>query len=132
MASRTQVRTDVKDALVNANIQLNGNSVPIRASYSDEDVTQADAPFIVVNPVEKGNLRNRFGSDYEEETLPIQIYVFAANSFALDEVTEDVEASIPSQADDARLDEIESSYAFSPAQDVKMHSMTISALYERK
>jgi len=39
---------------------------------------------------------------------------------------------LPDRADDSVKRETETNYAVSTAQDVKLHSLTISALYERR
>jgi len=131
MTSRTAFWDAIYDAVNAENITYNSNPVELNASYNDKDLTQEQAPFITVNPVEKTDSLNRFGNDYEEQDLSIQIYVFGDTTLAVDEVAEDVLAALPNRADDAHKEEVTTTPAFSPAQDVKMHSVTISAIYER-
>lgn len=142
MTSRTAFRTAIKDSLKTGTKTIDDDTVPIRTvnekdvairpSYSNADITQADAPFITINPVDKTDLPNRFGNDYEEQEMAAQVYVFSPNSFELDNVTEDVVDALPNRAGGAHKEQVEVNHAFSTSQDVKMQSNTISALYERK
>jgi len=132
MVTRTNFRLGIKNALDNASITFDGDSVPIRASHNDEDVTQRGSPFITIEKTDKSDNFNRHGSNYTEQEMAQQIYVFAADSVPCDEVTEDVVDALPQRIDDATIDSIDVSPAFSPSQNIKMHSNTVSVVYDRK
>jgi len=133
MVRRSTFRQELGKELDSAGITSDGNPVSIEPSGGDRDVTESQAPFITLKPIEKTDLLNRFGDDdYEAQTITQQIYVYAPDSFDLDDVTEQVLDNLPNRVEDAHKEEVTVTHALSPAQDVKMHSNTISAMYERK
>jgi len=127
----TDFYSDVRQAIVNQSITIDGDQVDVLASYNDENDSP---PVITLNPIEPSETDDKFdGSNADKQiTVNQAIYCIGQNTLAVEQMTEQVKAALPERVNDFVRDTVDVTYTFSNSAEQKLHSTTISVSYRYK
>lgn len=127
----TDFYTDVRQAIVNQNITIDGDQVDVLASYNDENDS---APVITLNPIEPSEVDDKFDGSNDDKQITVNqaIYCIGQNTLDVEQMTEQVKAALPERVNDFVRDTVDVTYTFSNSAEQKLHSTTISVSYRYK
>jgi len=125
----TDFFTSFRTSIVNGNIQRDGNTVPVKATYNDEEDSP---PAIVIEPVGLSEDDAYFGSGTGEEKAidaTITGQIFASTTLELDEITDQFKSAIPETVENFQRNTVDISYDFRQPNNQKIQSNTFSVNY---
>jgi len=105
----TDFYSDVRQAIVNQSITIDGDQVDVLASYNDENDSP---PVITLNPIEPSETDDKFdGSNADKQiTVNQAIYCIGQNTLAVEQMTEQVKAALPERVNDFVRDTVDVIY----------------------